>query len=115
MRKAFSSLSTFAERLSETSTRSCRKSSRPRKFYSRRDAATEEEESMSPGFPALANRFGVTIEIDIFDPLDAAPHRAGRFFEFFFHSAKERPQKRQREHAPVEPAKRRLHFHFLLT
>jgi hypothetical protein len=69
-------------------------------------------DSGSPGFPAFTDRFRVTIDVDashaIFDGV-------GRVFEFFFHSTDERPEKRKRENAPVDPAERRFDFHFVFV
>jgi hypothetical protein len=67
---------------------------------------------MSPGLPAFADRLRVALEIDIFN---AFFYCVGRVFEFFLHSAENRPEKREREKTPVDAAERRFQFYFFLV
>src|SRR5207244_13173888 len=62
--------------------------------------------SARPRFPTLADRLGVTVYIDFFQPFDAVFHRFSRFFIFFPGRFEQRPQERQRKQAPIEISQR---------
>src|SRR5205807_1187240 len=74
------------------------------------DFARNDKSSVRPRFPAFADRLGVTVEVDVFHATDAFSNCIGGVFKSLFHSAKERPEKRQRKNAPINPVQGRFYF-----
>src|ERR1017187_10558628 len=68
---------------------------------------------MSPGLPAFADRFGITINVDLTQPAHAVFEGIGRFFVFFAGRFEQRPQKRERKKTPIQASERRLGLNFL--
>src|SRR5579884_2052704 len=64
------------------------------------------EGSTRPGFPAFANRFGITLHVDLPQPFHAAAHgvgdRVSRTFILFPERFEKRPEKGQRKNAPIQ-------------
>src|SRR5919109_568153 len=65
---------------------------------------------MRPSFPAFPHGFGVALDVDLFQAIDAFFDSFGGILVLFSQRFEERPQKRERNNLPVDALKRPFHF-----